>query len=292
MLLLVAGQLRMIYNSLKSKVLALNFQNHFLLTFIIYNYRMKLRLFFIFFTFSIIKILATGQEPDRIIINNKEYKLLNNPLKKYFDEHPDEHPLYENKDLKEGINEVTTIGISSNHRGYIATFKIENNILSVIDIKIQNVNSDNHEYISVFKKTFGDRKIELNYSGVLIIPQGKLIQSADFGYSSLYDKYQVITVQHDKIVKDKELDQDGFIRFKVDQFEAYKKTEKYKADVKDYLENWNDSKKWDLSRDNTRGMSKKEIAQLKKEYETPPNEEYIDNFFFVIKNLDDIVVDY
>lgn len=64
---------------------------------------MKLRLFFIFFTFSIIKILATGQVPDRIIINNKEYKLLNNPLEKYFDEHPDEHPVYGNKDLKEGI---------------------------------------------------------------------------------------------------------------------------------------------------------------------------------------------
>ncbi|SIS83341.1 hypothetical protein SAMN05421786_102432 [Chryseobacterium ureilyticum] len=253
---------------------------------------MKLRLFFIFFTFSIIKILATGQVPDRIIINNKEYKLLNNPLEKYFDEHPDEHPVYGNKDLKEGINEVITIGTSSNHRGYIATFKIENNILSVVDIKILDVNSDKYEYISVFKKTFGDKKIELNYSGVLIIPQGKLIQSADFGYSSLYDKYQVITVQRDKIVKDKELDQDGFIRFKVDQFEAYKKTEKYKADVKKYLEDWNDSKKSDLSRENTRGMSKKEIAQLKKEYETPPNEEYIENFLFVIENLDDIIVDY
>ena len=255
---------------------------------------MKFKLFILFFTFSVIKILATGQEPDRIIINNKEYKLLNNPLEKYFTDHPEHHPIYGSKNTikKEGKEETIFIGSTSNHRGYIATFKIENNLLSLVDIKIQNPTSDEYEYISVFKKTFGDRKIVLNYTGILIIPIGKMLEAANFGYASLYDKYHLITILNDNIIKEKELDKDGFMDFKVRQFMDFKKTEEYKTEVKNYYEGWNTSKEWDLSRKNTRGMSKKEIAQLKKKYELPPNEDYIYNYLFVVLNPDFVITNY
>ncbi|WP_185247134.1 MULTISPECIES: hypothetical protein [Chryseobacterium] len=255
---------------------------------------MKHRLFILFFTFSMIKILATGQEPDRIVINNKEYNLLNNPLEKYFTDHPHHHPVYGSHNVikKKGKETVIFVGSTSNHRGYIATFKIENNILSVEDIKIKNVNSEEHEYISVFKKIFGDQKIVLNYSGILIIPMGKMLEAASFGYSSLHDKYHLITIQQDHVVKEKEIDQDDFKRFKVRQFMDYKKTEEYKTEVQNYYKDWSISKEWDLSRKNTRGMSKQEIDKLKKDYECPPDENYIDNFLFVISNPDFVITDY
>lgn len=41
--------------------------------------------------------MATGQEPDKIIINNKEYDLLNNPLEGYLKRHPDDHPVFGSK---------------------------------------------------------------------------------------------------------------------------------------------------------------------------------------------------
>lgn len=252
------------------------------------------RLFILFFTFLAIKILATGQEPDKIIINNKEYNLLNNPLEKYFTEHPELHPIYgsENTTKKNGKEKVVFIGSTSNYRGYIATFKIESNILSVVDIRIMNVNSKEHEYISVFKKIFDNRKVVLNYSGILVIPTGKMLEAASFGYSSLHEKYRLISIQQDNVVKEKEIDKDDFIRFKVRQFIDFKKTEEYKTEVKNYYRNWSMDKEWDLSRKNTRRMSKKEIIELKKQYECPPNEDYIDNYLFVVSNLDFIMTDY
>jgi len=39
-------------------------------------------------------------------------------------------------------------------------------------------------------------------------------------------------------------------------------------------------------------MSKSRIEELKKQYQSPPTTDYIDDFFFVLKNLDFIMVDY
>ena len=58
---------------------------------------MKIRLLIFIFSFSIIKLFATAQAPDKIIIENKEYDLLNNPLENYFVENPDLDPIYGGK---------------------------------------------------------------------------------------------------------------------------------------------------------------------------------------------------
>ncbi|MCT2407480.1 hypothetical protein NZD88_08015 [Chryseobacterium antibioticum] len=256
---------------------------------------MKLKLFIFLFTFSLIKIFATGQEPDKIIINNKEYDLMNNPLEGYLERHPDDHPVFGPKlpEFQKYKNGERMLSFStSNDRDYIATFTIENNVLSLIDIKIPDLNSENEDYISVFQKLFGDRKIVLNYSGILVIPTGKLIEAASFGYSSLHEHYKLITINNDTVVKEKDLNKDEFIKFKFRQFAQYKKTEEYKMELKKYIEVWEYSKKSELSKENTKGMSKKEISTLKKGYEQPPTEDYMNGYFFATGNPDFVIVDY
>ncbi|WP_223606490.1 hypothetical protein [Chryseobacterium sp. OSA05B] len=256
---------------------------------------MKLKICILLFTFSMIQIFATGQEPDKIIINNKEYDLLNNPLEKYFEEHPDDHPIYGNKlsEFKQYKNGEQMIYFStSNSRDYIATFKIENAVLSLVDLTIRDLNSEKENFVSVYKKLFGDQKVILNYSGILVIPTGKLIKAANFGYSSLHEQYTLMTINNDMVVKEKELNKDDFIEFKFRQFDQYKNTEEYKIRLKNYIQDWEESKKSELSKENTRRMSKKEIAALKKEYEQPPTEDYINGYFFAVDNPDFVIVDY
>jgi hypothetical protein len=101
-----------------------------------------------------------------------------------------------------------------------------------------------------------------------------------------------MTIKNDTVVKEKELNKDEFIKFKFSQFEEYKKTEDYKTELKKYIEDPEDNKKSELSKENTKGTSKKEIASLKKEDQQPPTEEYIDGFLFMIENPDFVIVDY
>jgi len=54
----------------------------------------------------------------------------------------------------------------------------------------------------------------------------------------------------------------------------------------------NRKKNGNCPRKNTRKMSKNKIEELKKQYQSPPTTDYIDDFFFVFKNLDFIMVDY
>lgn len=256
---------------------------------------MKFRLFIIIFSFSLSKIFATAQAPDKIIIENKEYDLLNNPLENYFEKNPEMNPIFGGKIemFEKYKKEVTPIPFStSNYRGYIATFKIENQLLKLVDIKIQNIESDKGEYVSVYKELFGDKNLILHYSGILIIPTGDFLDSANFGYSYLYSKYRLVTVNNDKILCEKEIGKDDYLKFKNKQFTEYKKTKQYKIDVKEYYENWKDDKKIELSKKNMKNLTKEEILELKKQYENSPKIEMVENFIFLTKNIDFVVVEY
>lgn len=189
--------------------------------------------------------------------------------------------------------EIIPIPFSTgNYRGYIATFKIENQLLKLIDIEVQNIESENREYISVYKELFGESNINLNYSGILVVPTGEFIDSANFGYSSLYSKYRLITLIKDKVIKNKEVKKDEYIKFKVNQFLEYKKTRQYKIDLKEYFESWKEDKKLELSRNNTRDLTKREISKLKKEFKNKPKVEMVNNFLFLTKNFDFVIINY
>lgn len=255
---------------------------------------MNIKLLILFFFILFAKVNATSQEPNKIILDNKEYDLLNNPLEKYFENHPEDHPIYGEKIINRDKNGEKQIPAStSNYRGYIATFKIENNFLTLVDIEVENMDSDKSEYISVYKKLFGDKKIILDYSGILVVPSGEYIDSDNFGYSSLYSHYILITIQKDSVSKQKSISKDDFMKFRINQFEAYKKTEFYKQDIEEYFKNLEEEKEREFSKENTKDMTKQEIRELKKQYRSFPNNlKEIDNFFFVTKNIDYIIVDY
>ena len=256
---------------------------------------MKFKILIFIFTFSLSKFFATAQAPDKIIIDNKEYDLLNNPLENYFIKNPELDPIYGGKIkmFEKYKAEIVPIPFSTgNYRGYIATFKIENQSLKLVDIEIQNIESEKREYISVYKELFGDRNVILNYSGILVIPTGEFLDSANFGYSYLYSKYKLLTISDDKVLKDKEVQKDDYLKFKVNQFNEYKKTNQYKIEVKEYFKNWENDRKIELSRNNTKDLTKEEVIELKKQYENPPKIEMIDNFIFLTKNIDFVIVDY
>ena len=254
---------------------------------------MKFKILIFFFTFSLSKLFATSQAPDKIIIENKEYDLLNNPLENYFEKNPEFHPIYGGKiKMYNRDNEQVVPFSTGNYRGYIATFRLENNLLKLVDIKVENIESEKKEYISVYKELFGDRNVILNYSGILVIPTGEFLDSANFGYSYLYSKYKLLTIIDDKVLKEKEVQKDEYLKFKVNQFNEYKKTNQYKIEVKEYFKNWENDKKIELSRNNTKDLTKEEVIELKKQYENPPKIEMIENFLFLTKNIDFVIVDY
>ncbi len=144
----------------------------------------------------------------------------------------------------------------------------------------------------MYKQLFKNKKVVLNYSGVLVIPDGKLVEFSNFSYSSLYDRYKLITIKNDTVVKEKALDKDEFVKFKLNRFEEYKKTDTYKTALKEFIRDWENDKKTELSENNTKKMSKKEIEALQKEYAQPPSEDYMDMFFLMNKKLDFVIVDY
>jgi len=247
---------------------------------------MKFKIILLFHILRSLNVFATSQEPDKIKINGIEYPLLNNPLEynKIISE-----KLYNLGTSKDGERTLST----GNYRGYIATYEIRNSELYLIDVVIPDPNENFEKKISVLNKIFPEQdRIRIKYSGILIIPIGDFLDSANFGYSYLFSEYKLITIKNDKVEKSKNINKDDYLKFKVIQFVEYKKTDDYKNALKENFDNWKIEKKIELSRKNTKNLTKKEIAELQKDYANPPTVEYVDNFFFLTKNFDFVIVDY
>ncbi|MCJ7933349.1 MAG: hypothetical protein MUW56_06840 [Chryseobacterium sp.] len=232
---------------------------------------MKLKIVVLIILFSAVKIFATSQVADKIIINTMKYDLINTPLEKYFDEHPEYHPLSGNKlKLFKDQNGESIIPLTSaNYRGYVATFKIENNTLSLEDLEVPNPDTVGNTYISVYQKIFGNKKITINYSGILMIPLQ--VVSSTIQHPSEY-RYRLITVRKDHVEKEKELDQNAYKKFKARRFNEYKKTEEYKNNVEKLIKEWN--------------------IDSEKEFPFRPTQKNIDRFMRGSTLPDFIIVDY
>jgi len=247
---------------------------------------MKFKLVIISF-FIFLKAFATGQKPNFIKIDGKEYELLNDPLEKYFNEHPENHPVFGEKFIKKNEKGETLIKTSTgNWRGYVAYFEIINNKLFLTDLKIED--DDSEKQISVFSKIFNEKNVELDYSGILTIPNGDFIDSDNFGFSSYYTSYFILTIKNDHLEKMKELQNKDYLKFKIKQFEEFQKTNDYKIAYEDYLKSNIESEKMDLSFAKT----KREIKDVKKQYSKKPTKDEIDGFLFMMSNLEQIYVDY
>jgi len=205
---------------------------------------------YIFFLFLTANLFATAQIPDRLIYKGENYKLHTNPLEKYFENYnPKAKKYFENK------NSSTALW-----RNYIATFEIKENKFNVVDIciqdylKISNVDgkgNDSHKRIeiSIFKDVFKEFTYEKGfllyestllafdiykfyfldyYTGLLIVPEGKMINYVHLGYASTYERYIIFEIKKGILTKEKQLNFKEYEQFKENQFKYYKKTENYK----------------------------------------------------------------
>jgi|WetSurMetagenome_2_1015567.scaffolds.fasta_scaffold127862_1 hypothetical protein len=131
---------------------------------------------------------ATGQEPDLLIIKSDTFYLFSNPLETYFD--------FKNNRI---INGIEINGTSTGcWRGYIATWKIENDSLFLIKI-IREPEFGKFIVINL-KEEFGKDKVFAEwYTGMLYSPRGNRLQYVHMDYASIYEKEEYYKIWNGKI---------------------------------------------------------------------------------------------
>ena len=160
----------------------------------------------------------TAQKPDRLLFKGQEYNLFTNPLEPYFEKYPDKRP--DNK----------TYQSSTLWRGYIATFKITEDSLFIVKyILVKKWNKEQGIVeASVLNNIFNDSKVIVKwFSGLLVIPEGKMIKSVLMGYASEYEKYKIFHIDSGIYKSVREYEHAEYIAFKKRQFESFKKTKNY-----------------------------------------------------------------
>jgi hypothetical protein len=170
---------------------------------------------------------GTAQLPDKIIYEGKEYRLHSNPLEFYFEKHPKKRP--------KGATRTTALW-----RGYVATFEIKDKVMNLQDIKIpRRFKNKNGKYEyglkSVKKEVFpGQGSLNIDwFTGILVLPYGRLIDYVHMGYASIYSNYILLEMENGKLMAEKKLTGEQYQIFRQKQFEAFKKTEEYKKRVAD-----------------------------------------------------------
>jgi len=166
------------------------------------------------------KLFATAQYPDKIIYQGKEYNLDTNPLEPYFEKNPDKRP-------KGGMMSTAL------WRGYVATFEIRDGQFFLKDIQIEVPDATkqySYKWQSVMDSVFKqDSAVKIDwFSGLLVMPYGKLVNYVHMGYGSTYEKYILVEVANGDFKKEKRFKYKEYADFKQRQFEAFKNTDEYK----------------------------------------------------------------
>lgn len=193
----------------------------------------RLLLTIILTLFSGLKVFATAQFPDKINYNGNEYNLNSNPLEVYFEKNPNKRPKSE-------------VRSSALWRGYVATFEIIDNQLFLKDIEIQyrdttSKGSNNSNWKSVLNEVFADQKnIQVDwYTGLLVLPQGKVVNYVHMGYGSTYQHYTILELNKGVLTQEKQFKRKAYEKFKEKQFQIFKQTEDYHKMKSDLLQKGN-----------------------------------------------------
>ena len=156
----------------------------------------------------------TAQFREGIYIDDKIYGMASEPLENY---------LIENFNGKDDGTYPYLVEISTAcWRGYIGTWKIENDQLFLQDISNQKeeelnidqdgtillmvkVNENEYKFIKDWRKVFfnnqqGDIKASW-FTGRLIVEMGKMIEYVHMYYGSQYEKYMIIDIKNGDVVK-------------------------------------------------------------------------------------------
>ena len=179
----------------------------------------KRRVFCLFFSFIIpVVTYATAQEPDYIIYNGEKYSLFVNPLEAYFSINPDKRPR-------------SNVRSTSLWRGYVATFEIINKELYLKDIKVEISTGDirRTEWKSVLPEFLdGKQNLKIDwFSGLLVIPHGKLIDYVHMGYGSTYENYILLEIKNGNFIRENKMHYVEYVQYREKQYQVFKKTQEY-----------------------------------------------------------------
>jgi hypothetical protein len=166
---------------------------------------------------------ATAQQGDILFLDGKKYSIYTNPLEPFLRNNPDRMP-------------KSNIVSSALWRGYVATWRVKNERLVLVDVGIlKDVSKPGEkglstEIVSVMDKVFpGEKDVVANwFSGHIIIPDGKLVNYVHMGYASTYEKYILLRVEQGVVTRTWTADAPSFVKFRDAQFAAFKKTEEYR----------------------------------------------------------------
>lgn len=200
----------------------------------------------LFVVVSLTMLIATAQEADIISYKDAKHGLLCNPLDSFFKLYPDKKP----------HGDVVS---SSNWRGYIATWEIENQRLYLLDVTVE-IRDETGKHFSLTKsvlhEVFPDKnKVVADwYDGLLIIPLEKMVSYVHMGYGSSFEQYLLIQVKKGEVIKEKRFNNEDYFAFRRRQFQEFKKTQEYRDIVKK------------LNKDKTEGRPEEDIDRFLFDY--------------------------
>ena len=134
---------------------------------------------------------ATAQASDRLIYKGEPVSIFSNPLESFFDA---SHP-----------RPYLPAGSTACWRGYVATWKMENDYLYLV--KIQNCTSEKEEI--PLSMIFPDRTKPVRadwFSGTLRIPQGKMLRYVHMGYGSIFEQDVFLAIEKGRLVSEQVVD--------------------------------------------------------------------------------------
>ncbi|MCP3873927.1 MAG: hypothetical protein GY699_12315 [Desulfobacteraceae bacterium] len=152
---------------------------------------MKKVLILILFFLVANKVYATAQFGDLLVYKGETVSIFSNPLESYFDK---KNPRPDN---------LFQFTCTACWRGYIATWKIDDNYLYLMKL-VEGTCSSNAEEIQiskVFPGSNGPVKATW-FTGTIRIPQGKELEYIHMGYRSKYEKDLFITFENGKLIKE------------------------------------------------------------------------------------------
>ena len=192
---------------------------------------------------------ATGQAPDLLLMNGKQYSILTNPLEPFLALNPKKTP----------TSDIVSTGL---WRGYVATWKIEDDrlILTKIETLRRKPTDDgafDTEYGDTTQAVFPEDGVVIAtwFTGHIVIPTGKLVEYVHMGYASTYKKYLILRVERGVLTKQYRLNSEEFRKFRDAQFAAFSRTKEYQTE----FENLN--KEGDRADEETRSFLKKFLSE-------------------------------
>jgi len=139
-------------------------------------------------------VWATAQRGDILVYEGENHKIFSNPLELYFDaQHPKPSML--------------KYSCSSIWRGYVATWKIEEEYLYLIKLVEGSCGEDAPEIpiTAIFPKQQLPIKATW-FSGILRVPLGEILHYVHMGYASIYEKDVYLAIEDGKLVSKKLVD--------------------------------------------------------------------------------------